>query len=240
MTADATALRNRERVLAAAAQAFAAEGAAASLERIARLAGLGAGTVYRHFPSKESLLEAVLTRRLDALAARARWWANTAEPGPALFGWMTEVVGSTSEHKDLCDSVQGDGSWPHAAFTASGRRFHQVLVRLLREAQRAGAVRADVTAAEAVTLVVGCSAMNRRAHDAALVRRVLGTLAPTADATVTEPGHIAEFRHAPAVPGPVCAMCSAPLRPEPTGRPARYCGAACRQRAHRRRATASA
>jgi AcrR family transcriptional regulator len=229
MTA-AAADRNRERVLTAAAQALAAEGRAVTLERIARLAGLGAGTVYRHFPSKESLLEAVLIRRLDALVARARRWADTAEPGPALFGWLTEVVESTSGHKDLCDGLQGDGTWPHAAFTASGRRFDQVLARLLREAQRAGAVRPDVPAAEVVTLIVGCSVMHRRDRDGDLVRRVLGTLAP-ADGSVTEP----EFRH-----GVACAVCGAALRAAPTGRPARYCGPACRQRAHRRRAAVPA
>jgi AcrR family transcriptional regulator len=224
-TATATA-RTRERVLAAAAQALAAEGRAVTLERIARLAGLGAGTVYRHFPSKESLLEAVLTRRLDALVGRAQWWADTAEPGPALLGWLTEVVASTSAQKDLCDGLLGDRSWPHAGFTASGRRFDQALARLLREAQRAGAVRPDVTAAEVVTLIVGCSVMHRRDRDGALVRRVLGTLAP-GDGTVTEAG----FRD-----GPVCAVCGTALRPAATGRPARFCGAACRQRAHRRRA----
>jgi AcrR family transcriptional regulator len=225
-TASATAAdRNRERVLTAAAQALATEGRAVTLERIARLAGLGAGTVYRHFPSKESLLEAVLTRRLDALVGRARRWADTAEPGPALLGWLTDVIASISGQKDLCDGLQGDGSWPHAALTASGRRFDQVLARLLREAQRTGAVRPDVSAAEVLTLVIGCAVMHRRDREGALVRRVLGTLAP-GDATVTED----RFRD-----GTVCAVCGAALRPAPTGRPARYCGAACRQRAHRRR-----
>jgi AcrR family transcriptional regulator len=229
-SAAAISDRNRERVLTAAAQAFAAEGRAVTLERIARLAGLGAGTVYRHFPSKESLLEAVLTRRLDALAARALRWTDTAEPGPALFGWLTEVVESTSHQKDLCDSLQGDGSWPRAAFSASGRRFDQVLSQLLRRAQKAGAVRREVTAAEVGTLILGCTVMHRRDRDGALVRRVLGTLAPD-DGTVTEDG----FRD-----GPVCAVCGAALRPAPTGRPARYCGPACRQRAHRRRAAVPA
>jgi AcrR family transcriptional regulator len=221
--------RTRDRVLAAAAQALAAEGRSVTLDRIARLAGVGAGTVHRYFPSKEGLLEAVLARRLDALVGRAGRWAETAGPGPALFGWLTEVVESSSVHKDVCDGLQGDGTWPHAAFTASGRRFDQVLAGLLRGAQRAGAVRPEVTAAEVVTLIVGCSVMYRHAHDGALVRRVLGTLAPS-DGTVTEPA----LRD-----GDGCAVCGAALRPAPTGRPARYCGAACRQRAHRRRAAAT-
>jgi AcrR family transcriptional regulator len=232
--ATEAARRTRERVLSAAGQAFAAEGGSVSLDRIARLAGLGAGTVHRHFPTKESLLEAVLARRLDALVARARWWADAAEPGPALLGWLTEVAGTAAGHKGLCDAVQGDGSWTRIAFTAAGRRFDQALVRLLRQAQRAGAVRGEVTAAEVTTLIVGCSVMVRRDRDGALVRRVLGTLAP-ADGTVTELHPAAGFRDEA-----VCAVCGAELRAAPTGRPARYCGAACRQRAHRRRVAAPA
>jgi AcrR family transcriptional regulator len=221
--------RTRERVLTAAAQAFAVEGRAVTLERIARLAGLGAGTVHRHFPTKESLLEAVLIRRLDGLVVRAQRWEETAEPGPALFGWLTEVVESSAVQKDLCDGLQGDGSWPHAAFTASGRRFDQRLARLLRAAQRAGGVRPGATAAEVVTLIVGCSVMYRRDRDAALVRRMLGTLVVD-DGTVTEP----VLRDAP-----TCAVCGAAMRAAPTGRPARYCGPTCRQRAHRRRAVSA-
>jgi AcrR family transcriptional regulator len=228
---------SRERVLVAAAQAFAAEGSAVSLDRIARLAGLGAGTVYRYFPSKDSLLEAVLTRRIDRLAGRAQWWSEAAAPGPAFFGYLAEVVESTGDQKDLCDAMQGDRTWPRAAYAASGRRFDQALSRLLRAAQRAGAVRGEVTTAEVSTLILGCSVMRHRFRDSGLVTRVLGTLAPAPGGAVTKP---AAFRDHLVVPDPVCAVCGAPLQPGTTGRPARYCGAACRQRAHRRRATTPA
>jgi AcrR family transcriptional regulator len=247
-SARADAQRNRTRVLRAAQQAFASEGSSVSLERIARLAGLGTGTVYRHFPSKEGLLEAVITQRIDEMVARAAWWASSADPLTAFFGFLADAVESTGEHKDLCDAFRADTSWPRVGFTASGRRFEHAVARLLRAAQQVGAVRDDVTVAEVNTLILGCAVMHRAHRDGGrVVQRVLGTLRADAAGTVTEPGSITEFRDSsgtgrprtrdrgPLSP-PTCAVCGTALRREPVGRPSRYCGAACRQRAHRKRA----
>jgi AcrR family transcriptional regulator len=243
----AGAQRNRTRVLRAAQQAFASEGRSVSLERIARLAGLGAGTVYRHFPSKESLLEAVFTHRIDELVARSARWGSSPDPGIAFFGFLTEVVESTRGHKDLCDALQADTSWPRVALTASGRRFDHAVARLLRAAQQVGAVRDEVTTGEVKTLVLGCAVMHRAHRDSGrLVQRVLGTLRPGTAGVVTEPSLGIAFRDRGGagrgtgdlwlLSPPTCAVCGAALRREPVGRPSRYCGAACRQRAHRQRA----
>lgn len=86
------ARRNREIVLRTAMRVFAEEGLEASLSRIAQRAGVGAGTVYRHFPSKEILLEAVIAEQVDGLAAAAGQWAARATPGDALFGFLLEVI----------------------------------------------------------------------------------------------------------------------------------------------------
>jgi AcrR family transcriptional regulator len=233
MTATANAADpTRVRVLHAASQAFAGEGLSVSLERIARNAGLGAGTVYRHFPSKESLVEAVLVQRLDDMVVRARRWAASAAPGPAFFGFLTDVIRVTGGHQAMCDAFQTDRSWPRVGFTAAGRRFEQALSQLMRAAQRTGEVRTDATLGEVRTLIMGCAVMDRAHHDSGeLVRRVLDTLRPS----VTEPGTNPVPRDDSAAGSAACAVCGTALRQEPTGRPARYCSAACRQRAHRRR-----
>ncbi|NEC30193.1 TetR/AcrR family transcriptional regulator, partial [Streptomyces sp. SID8111] len=89
MRADAR--RNRERLLAAAVEAFAAQGEGASLDDIAKRAGVGSGTLYRHFPTRRALLEAVYADRIDALAARAGDLAERLPPGPALRAWLDEL-----------------------------------------------------------------------------------------------------------------------------------------------------
>ncbi|MEU9844544.1 helix-turn-helix domain-containing protein, partial [Actinomadura sp. NPDC048032] len=88
----ADALRNRAKVLAAAEEVFAVQGTSASTEEVARKAGVGIGTVFRHFPTKESLLEAVLVALLKRLAAEARDLRAAADPGAAFFGFFTRVV----------------------------------------------------------------------------------------------------------------------------------------------------
>jgi AcrR family transcriptional regulator len=88
----ADARRNRELVLRTTSDMFADEGMAVSLIRIAERAGVGAGTVYRHFPSKEELVEAVLAELVSTFTAAADRWAERAEPGDALIGFLTEVI----------------------------------------------------------------------------------------------------------------------------------------------------
>src|SRR5690242_9881986 len=88
----ADARRNRELVLRTAARVFAEDGLDVSLAWIAQRAGVGAGTVYRHFPSKEILVEAVLARHLEDLVAAAGRWSAHAEPGDALFGFLFEII----------------------------------------------------------------------------------------------------------------------------------------------------
>ena len=88
----ADAQRNRARLLDAAERVFALHGVAASTEEIARQAGVGIGTVFRHFPTKEALLEAVFRRRLQQLATHADALANAPDPGAAFFGFVSHVV----------------------------------------------------------------------------------------------------------------------------------------------------
>jgi len=220
----ADARRNRAKVLQAAHEAFAREGTGASLERIAALAGLGAGTIYRHFPSKESLLEAVVVERVDAMVARGLARRAQQPPGPAFFAFLADVVQVSGAHRGVCDALQADGGWPRVAYRAAGRRFDVALVTMLRAAQQVGSVRAEVDVAQVRMLLAGCAVMAKAGPGSAdLVRWVLDVLRPT----ITERA----FRNGTAV----CAMCGTEFRRASTGRPARYCGPACRQRAHRMR-----
>ncbi|MEU9154744.1 helix-turn-helix domain-containing protein [Streptomyces sp. NPDC048417] len=232
----ADARRNRAKVLAAASRAFDEHGLDVSLGAIARQAGVGAGTVYRHFPGKEILLEAVLVQQIDNRVDAARRWAARADPVAAFFGFLLEVVDTSQGRKHACDALTTETSWPRPRLAASARRFRQTLDELLRAAQRAGGVRTDVSADDVAALAVGCTTIRATHRDrdggTRMVRLALDSLRNPA--SVTE-GRV--FRDVPGTlrSAPRCEECGARLQARSTGRPARYCGATCRQRARRRR-----
>jgi AcrR family transcriptional regulator len=129
----ADALRNREKVLMAAREAFAACGYGVPLDEIAARAGVGPGTVYRHFPSKEELFEAVVAARVQDLIDDARGRAATADPGRAFFGFLGKIRQEAAAKRDLPDVITIAGSMQED--------LHAALDVLLRRAQQAGAVR---------------------------------------------------------------------------------------------------
>ncbi|GAA1388288.1 hypothetical protein GCM10009639_14590 [Kitasatospora putterlickiae] len=227
----ADARRNRAKVLAAAGQAMAAQGLDVPLGEIARRAGVGAGTVYRHFPSKQALLEAVFTQHLDDLVASGERRADRFAPTEAFFGFLLDVVELSSGRGHICDVVAADTSWPRPMLTASRLRFRQVLTALLRAAQRVGGVRPDVDPEDVLALTAGCVSMLTARHDhpagLKLVHLTLNGLRPS--------GPVTEARSFRDVQSAHCEECAAVLTVRPTGRPGRYCGATCRQRARRRR-----
>lgn len=239
----ADARRNREIVLRTAGRVFAEEGMEVSLGRIAERAGVGAGTVYRHFPSKEILLEAVLAEHVDGLAAAAGRWGARAAPGDALFGFLLEVIEKSAGRRPVCDALTADLGWPRVLLTAAVQRFGGALDRLLRDAQQAGAIRADVQVGDLAALAVGgaalCSAHRDRARGMRLVRLLLdGLHTPAVTKAATFRDALSLQRHettARSARPQYCAECGAQLRIQATGRPPRYCGPTCRQRARRRR-----
>ncbi|WP_067548114.1 TetR/AcrR family transcriptional regulator [Nocardia crassostreae] len=244
----ADARRNRALVLAAAQRAFAEVGTSVSLSEIARRAGVGAGTVHRHFPSKDHLLEAVLQQRIDRLTALAVGYRDAPDAGVAFFAFCTEVVTSTPGNQALCEVFDNDG-WPRDLLREAGERFHRALTRLLTAAQRQGAVRADLTLGDVLAIFTGCVAIQRLpntppglARPAALILDALRSGAP--DPAVTKPGTRAsrhnETRPRNETAAAHCPICATPLRHTGAGRPARYCSPACRQKAHRRRHATSA
>lgn len=237
----ADARRNREIVLRTAVRVFAEEGLEVSLGRIARRAGVGAGTVYRHFPSKEILVEAVLAEHVEGLVAAAGRWAARAAPGDALFGFLLEVIEKSAGHQHVCDALTGDQGWPRAVLAAAAQRFGEALDRLLCDAKQAGAIRADVQADDLAALAVGGAALRSAHRDQArgirLVRLLLDGLRtpPVTKADVFRDTSSRQGHETAAHSVRYCAECGVRLRVRATGRPPRYCGPTCRQRARRRR-----
>jgi AcrR family transcriptional regulator len=134
-------------VLRAAREAFATRGYGVPLDEIATLAGVGPGTVYRHFPSKESLFEAVVAARIQDLIDDAVRRADAADPGAAFFGFLGRMGEEAAAKRDLPDAIAVDGT--------AQETFRAAFGELLRRAQQAGAVRPDVTLADLVTLLKG-------------------------------------------------------------------------------------
>ncbi|WP_280492519.1 TetR/AcrR family transcriptional regulator [Nocardia asiatica] len=244
----ADARRNRALVLAAAQRAFAEQGASVSLAEVARRAGVGAGTVYRHFPTKADLLEAVMQQRVDRLAKLAADHLGAPDPGAAFFDFCTAVIATTPGNKALCDMVQSDDGWPRALLRSAGARFHRALEALLVAAQRDGAVRADIELDDVLAIFTGCVAIQQLRKSQGSVHRtaaiVLDALrARPGDRGVTkreiEAGNRNESAERNETEAERCPVCHAAVHRSGTGRRPRYCSAACRQKAHRRRVAAA-
>lgn len=163
----ADARRNRARVLEAAREAFAAEGLAVPLDEIARRAAVGAGTVYRHFPTKEALFEAVIVDRLDFLVeqAQAALDASQTRPGQAFFEFLDVMLADAGSKKDLADALAGAGVDLRAVTMESAARLNESLAELLTRAQAAGAVRPGIDAADLHAIVIGALAAEQRRAD---------------------------------------------------------------------------
>jgi AcrR family transcriptional regulator len=149
----ADAQRNRALVLETAEAVFAAKGVSASTEEIARRAGVGVGTVFRHFPTKE----AIIINRLRRLADTASSLATADDPGAAFFGFFTQAVDQSATKIAFVDALAGAGVDVDNAVSQVGQDLHRALDRLLSRAQHAGAVRDDVGVTEVIALLAGIS-----------------------------------------------------------------------------------
>jgi AcrR family transcriptional regulator len=156
MRADAA--RNRERVLEVAYKTFAVEGLSVSVDEIAKRAGVGPGTLYRHFPSKEDLVRAVISDRLQHIVDEGHALLQSGDPGQALFGFMRSLVlkwGATNE--GLKHALAGSGI--PIKIGAADKAFLVIVDELLEVAQNNGTVRTDVSAKDIKALIIGCQAM---------------------------------------------------------------------------------
>jgi AcrR family transcriptional regulator len=184
MTAEAPglradALRNRQHLLEVAQAVFASEGVGVPIDEIARRAGLGVGTLYRHFPTKEALVEAVLLRRTEHVVEDARALADAADAGAAFFAFLEKLGEASAAKKVLIEALARAGvdlqRSPGAARLGGVKKeMGRAVGALLERAQRAGAVREDVAVEEVLSLVSGAfMAIERHGGDARSRARLL-------------------------------------------------------------------
>ncbi|OBG30802.1 MULTISPECIES: TetR/AcrR family transcriptional regulator [Mycolicibacter] len=152
----ADAARNRARVLEVAYETFAAEGLSVPIDEIARRAGVGAGTIYRHFPTKEELFQAVVKDHIRRLVDGGYALLESDGPGEALFSFLRSMVRWGAKDRGVVEALAGLGI--DVGQEAEGA-FLALLGELLRSAQDAGTARRDIGAREVKSLLVGCQAM---------------------------------------------------------------------------------
>lgn len=149
----ADAMRNRQRVLDAAEEVFARKGPSASTEEVARAAGVGVGTVFRHFPAKDDLLRAILDKRLEQMVEHAGNLAESGDAASALFAFFTDMVDQAAKKKSIVDLLAA--SIPNASTKKPLVDLEREVDRLLDRAKDAGVVRLDVGSAEVMALLEG-------------------------------------------------------------------------------------
>lgn len=169
----ADARRNRERVLAAAIDIFATEGLSVPVHEIARRAGVGTGTVSRHFPTKEALYDAIVVERIGRIVDHAHELAKTRDPGEAFFAFLDHLIEEGATNRGLVEGLAGAGFDLEAAALRTGHDVSGIWRDLLTGAQKAGAVRDDVDVADVKTLVTACLTDGRTG---AARRRVLAVI----------------------------------------------------------------
>ncbi|MFC8716688.1 TetR/AcrR family transcriptional regulator [Kitasatospora sp. NPDC057198] len=259
----ADARRNRAHLLRVAGELLAADGLRVSFDDLAHHAGVGVGTVYRHFPTKNDLFRAVLADGVRRMTAEARRLARGDDPAGALLGLFRRLAEQAALNRALCEGFEAlDGDPGPDGDPEARRDFLAALDELLIRAQATGTIRADLDAADLRALVVGAATAERTRADndrpgriTALLASVLLAEGAAGGTAVTKPpaagpernGSNETFRYVDAdgttpgtvpgtAPGAVrCEVCGRPVAAARTGRPARFCGAACRQKAHRLR-----
>ncbi|RAO08897.1 hypothetical protein MED15_06361 [Micromonospora noduli] len=151
------AARNRAKVLAAAETVLGEQGLTARMDEIARRAGVGVGTVYRHFATKEALYAAIVSARVDLLLDEAARLRVAAEPQTGFFRFFAQVVADAARKKTLTDALHSAGIDVKAEQAGQRAQMREALADLLRDAQRVGAVRPDVDLPEILALLRGAS-----------------------------------------------------------------------------------
>ena len=151
----ADAQRNRERILEVAKRAFTRSGADTSLDDIAKQAGVGPGTLYRHFPTREELLKAVYRNELESLATAQEKFAETMPPVEALRAWLllfVDVVAAKQIIAPALNTLVGDHK---KVFEASYAQMHEAIRRLVKRAVKSGDIRKDLDPMDLLRALVG-------------------------------------------------------------------------------------
>lgn len=151
----ADARRNRDRLIEVAAAAFAEHGVDASLEDIARRAGVGIGTLYRHFPTREHLVEVLYRREVEALCAAADDLASRRPPDAALAEWMQRFVGYIATKRGMANSLRILMNTKSELFADTYGKIPLALRRLIEAAVADGSIRADIDSSDVLQALAG-------------------------------------------------------------------------------------
>lgn len=151
----ADAERNRARILEVAKAAFARSGVEASLDEIARAAGVGSGTLYRHFPTRDALLEAVYRTEVGKLAAAGQELAGGHPPPEALRAWLLLFVDYIAAKKIIAPALSTLVQCHPAVMEATRAQIHDTMRALVRRAVDSGDVRPDLDPVDLLTAIVG-------------------------------------------------------------------------------------
>jgi len=151
------AQRNRERILEVAKGAFTRHGAATSLDDIAKQAGVGAGTLYRHFPTRDALIEGVYRSEVEKLAAAAHVFAAALSPVEALRTWLLLFVDYIAAKHIIAPALNSVAGGPSRLYEGSRSLVQGAIDELVKRAKKSGDVRRDVDASDLLRALIGLS-----------------------------------------------------------------------------------
>jgi AcrR family transcriptional regulator len=151
------AQRNRERILEVAKEAFARSGANTSLDNVARQAGVGAGTLYRHFPTRDALLEGVYHTAVAKLAAAERELSEKLPPVEALRAWMLLFVDYIAEKHIIAPALNTLVGGPSKLYESSRAQITDAIEALVKRAIKSGDIRKDLDAFDLLRALIGVS-----------------------------------------------------------------------------------
>jgi len=151
------ALHNRERILEVAKGAFTRHGADASLDDISKQAGVGAGTLYRHFPTRDALIEAVYRSEVEKLAAAAHEFSAAMSPVESLRAWLLLFVDYIAAKHIIAPALNSVAGGPSRLYEGSRSLVQEAIDELVKRAKKSGDVRRDVDASDLLRAVIGVS-----------------------------------------------------------------------------------
>jgi AcrR family transcriptional regulator len=172
----ADARRNRDRLLEVAKAAFTDAGADVSLDEIARRAGVGIGTLYRHFPSRDAIVEAVYRREVEQLADAATRLIASLPAGEALRQWMRLFVDYVATKRVIAPALKSMVGGASELYAASGARITEAMALMVNRARAAGDIRADADPADLLRALAGFTHFNAGPDWEASARRLIDIL----------------------------------------------------------------
>src|SRR6201986_4505665 len=170
------ALRNRERILEVAKGAFTRQGANASLEEIAKQACVGTGTLYRHFPTRDELIEGVYRNEVEKLAAAAARFAETLSPIEALRAWLLLLVDYIAAKHIIAPALNSIVGGPARLYEGSRSLIQDAIDELVKRAKKSGDLRRDLDAFDLLRALIGASHVGSGADWEQSARRLVDIL----------------------------------------------------------------